>query len=137
AGHVREARTASKLAPVSMGSGAACVGLLELEEGGKDAAGYVWVYDLGFFVSGQSTVVDARSQIVVVSDGTRTVGLLVSELHGVAKFVDEDLIALPLTRQDGRTLVSQVIKAYQGEVLIQLIDTASLFGMLGHGERRC
>jgi chemotaxis signal transduction protein len=137
AGGVQEARTASQLTPVSMGGGAACIGILELGQGGKDAAGHVWVYDLDFFLSGRSTAIDGRSQVVVVRHGARTVGLLVSELHGVAKFDEDDLTALPLASQDGRTLVTQVIKAYRGEVLIQLIDIAALFGLLEHREGSC
>ncbi|MBA5639789.1 chemotaxis protein CheW [Duganella sp. LX20W] len=134
---VYEARTASKLTPVSMGGGAACIGILELDGAGKDDTDHVWVYDLGFFLSGRSTEIDGRSQVVVVRHGARTVGLLVSELHGVAKFGDDDLIALPLVSQDGRSLVTRIIKAYGGEVLIQLIDIASLFGLLEYGEVSC
>jgi hypothetical protein len=53
-------------------------------------------------------------------------------LHDVAKFNEEDLIALPLAR-DGCMLVSHVISANQGDVLIQRIDIACLFDLLDNG----
>lgn len=134
---VQEARAASRLTSVSMAGGDACLGLVALGDGEADAADFVWVYDLGLLVSGQRTSPDGRSQIVVVRHGARTVGLLVSELHGVAKFHPDDLIAVPLAGGDGGALVRQVIKAEQGERLIQLIDTARLFSLLTSTEARC
>jgi len=135
AGDVHEARAASKLSSVSMGGGGACIGILPLEERDDDAAEFVWAYDLGFLITGQITPIDSRAQIVVVRHDSRTVGLLVSELHDVAKFNEEDLIALPLARQDGGMLVSHVINANQGDVLIQRIDTPHLFDLLDNNRR--
>jgi chemotaxis signal transduction protein len=134
AAKVQEARAASRLKPVTMAGGAACLGVLALEDGGAETADSVWVYDLGYFVSGRRTGRDGRSQIVVVRHGERSVGLLVSELHGVSRFGADDLIALPLARREQGAFVSQMIKAQQGEVLIQLIDPARLFGLLRQAE---
>lgn len=136
AAEVREARAASRLTPVSMGGGTACLGVVALEEGEDYTSEFVWVYDLAFLVSGQRTGLDGRSQIVVVQHGARAVGLLVSELHGVAKFHPEDFTALPLAGKDGGALVSQVIKADQGERLIQLIDIVQLFSLLKNADAR-
>ena len=130
AANVHEARPAGRLAPVALGGGGACCGVLALDEGGGDVTDFVWVYDLGYFVTGSSTAIDGNSQVVVVRHGTRSVGLLVSELHGVAKFDQADLIPLPMAGQGGRTLVTNVIKANEGEVLIQVVDTAALFELL-------
>jgi chemotaxis signal transduction protein len=132
AGDVHEARPASKLSSVSLGGGGACIGILTREERDDDDAAFAWAYDLGFLVTGQTTPIDSRAQVVVVRHNSRTVGLLVSELHDVAKFNEEDLIALPLAR-DGCMLVSHVISANQGDVLIQRIDIACLFDLLDNG----
>jgi chemotaxis signal transduction protein len=132
AGDVHEARPASKLSSVSLGGGGACIGILTREERDDDDAAFAWAYDLGFLVTGQTTQIDSRAQVVVVRHNSRTVGLLVSELHDVAKFNEEDLIALPLAR-DGCMLVSHVISANQGDVLIQRIDIACLFDLLDNG----
>jgi hypothetical protein len=132
AGDVQEAQPASKLSSVSMGGGGACIGVLTREERDDEDAAFVWAYDLGFLLTGQATPIDSRAQIVVVRHNSRTVGLLVSELHDVAKFKEEDLIALPLA-SGGSMLVSHVINANQGDVLIQRIDIARLFDLLGNG----
>lgn len=134
ASNVREACATSKLAPISMGQGSGCVGMLLLDGEESAATESVWVYDLSALVSGYRASIDDRSQVVVVSHGSRSVGLLVSELHGVAKFQSDDLIPLSLAGQDGRRLVEQVIKANQGELLIQVIDMAQLFDLLDSWE---
>lgn len=137
AAEVQEARAASRLTSVTMAGGGACLGVLVLEDGSGDSSDLVWVFDLGYFVGGRRTGLDGRSQIVVVRHGERTVGLLVSELHDVAKFGDEDLITLPLARQEQGAIVTQVIKAHHGEVLIQVLDTEQLFGLLKNGAANC
>lgn len=131
---VHEARPASQLTPASMGGGGACIGILRLEERHDDGAEFVWTYDLGFLLTGQNTTIDGKAQIVLVRHDSRTVGLLVSELYDVARFAEEDLTMLPLARQErGAALISHVIKAHQGEVLIQRIDNAQLFNLLDGG----
>ena len=66
AGDVHEARPASKLSPVSMGGGAECIGLLATDDGDAGAEEFVWVYDLGLFVTGLHTTIDGNSQVVMV-----------------------------------------------------------------------
>lgn len=84
ASEVQDARAAYRLTSVSVAGGAACLGVLALEDGGGDAADFVWVYELGYFVTGRRTELDGRSQIVVERHGECTAGLLVRELHGMA-----------------------------------------------------
>ncbi len=131
AGEVREALPAARIKAVSMAGAGECVGVLAL--GGAaaaDPARFVWVYDLGVLVAGRATAVDAGAQVVVVELGARMIGLLVSELHGVAKFDAAQMIATPLAGQGGGGLVRQLIKANDGAVLIQVVDTAHLFALL-------
>jgi chemotaxis signal transduction protein len=123
---VLEAMPVSKVSPVSMGGRSERIGVLRRE----DDAGFVWVFDLGFFLTGRLTVVDTSSQVVIVRHGTRAIGLLVSKLHGVAKFDSVQIIDLPLAGNNGGTLVKQIIKANGGELLIQVVGLDYLFGNL-------
>ncbi|SFV14374.1 chemotaxis protein CheW [Pseudoduganella namucuonensis] len=133
--HVCEAFPASMVTSVSMGGCVEQVGILALDapsigEGGR----CIWVFDLGVFVSGQETLADHNAQVIVVKHGGRTIGLLVSELHGVAKFDTAQLISTPLAGQREGMLIKQVIKANEGAVLIQVVDAGFLFDMLRNPE---
>ncbi|MFA9217815.1 MAG: chemotaxis protein CheW [Sphingomonadaceae bacterium] len=132
AGELIEACSAAALSPVTMAAGSGCIGILALD--GRGGAESVWVYDLSWLVSGQYAAVDGNAQVVLVRNGTRTVGLLVGDLHGVGKFAARDLIPVPMMGQERRALISHVIKANQGELLIQVINSASLFELLEAGE---
>ena len=128
---VQEALPAAKVAPVSMGDFVERIGVLGLDGGhGGQAHSYVWVFDLGAFLSGAMTAIDTSSQVVVVRHGARSIGLLVSELHGVARFDPSHIIDMPLASHGAGMLVKQVIKANQGRLLIQVVDLDYLFGML-------
>ncbi|MDL2357033.1 MAG: chemotaxis protein CheW, partial [Pseudomonadota bacterium] len=116
---VQQALPASEVAPVSLGGFAERIGVLALD--GGDADSFVWVFDLGAYLSGEITAIDTSSQVVVVGNGVRSVGLLVSELHGVAKFDEAQIIDTPLAIGGGAMLVKQVIKANQGDLLIQVV----------------
>lgn len=139
ASHVAQALPASKVARISVGASFDRIGVLALPgaatgvragtEAGADA-GFIWVFDLGFLLSGQMTDIDAGSQVVVVQHGARAIGLLVSELHGVAKFDPARIIDTPLAFSASGMLVPQLIKANQGRLLLQVVDIDYLFGML-------
>lgn len=130
---VCEALPATRVAPVSMGAPRARAGLLEL---GTDAqaGAYAWVFDLGQVISGRVTPLGASAQVVVMRHGRRTIGLLASELHSVSKF-DRRLVApMPLAQAQGGMLIGEVIRA--GDVLIQVLDAAYLFGMFDDPEQQ-
>jgi chemotaxis signal transduction protein len=78
--------------------------------------------------------IDTGTQVVVVSHGGRAIGLIVSELHGVAKFDRSHIIPTPLAPSGNGMLVKQVIKANEASLLVQVVDTAYLFGMLKNPE---
>ena len=131
AGDVSQALPASRVTPVSMGGCIEQVGMLALDADGPGMAGpCVWVYDLGVFVSGKESLADHNAQVIVINHGGRTIGLLVSELHGVAKFDEGQLVPTPFSSGREGMLITQVIRANDGDVLIQLVDTAFLFDML-------
>jgi chemotaxis signal transduction protein len=123
---VQQALPMAKVSPVSMGERQERIGVLPVDGG----ASYVWVFDLGYFLSGKMTAIDTSSQVVVVRHGGRTIGLLVSELHGVARFDPAQIIDTPLAGSAGGVLVKQVIKANQGKLLIQVISLDYLFEKL-------
>ncbi|WP_370551238.1 chemotaxis protein CheW [Glaciimonas sp. PAMC28666] len=127
--YVVEARSASELAPVSMGGGAACIGVLASHRDTENDQ-FVWVYDLGHLLRGTLSVIDSGSQIVIVRLGDRMLGLLVSELHGVPQFNDAQIVPNPFAGHADGMLVTHVIKANEGRLLIQAVDIAYLFGVL-------
>jgi chemotaxis signal transduction protein len=130
---VCEALPASRVQPISMGTVAGRVGVLALD-GGPTGLDYVWVFDLGLLLSGKTMAIDTGTQVVVVSHGGRAIGLMVSELHGVAKFDRSHIIPTPLAPSGNGMLVKQVIKANEASLLVQVVDTAYLFGMLKNPE---
>ncbi|MRV73581.1 chemotaxis protein CheW [Duganella sp. FT92W] len=120
---VQEAQCASKIRPVTMGSGAACVGVIALDA----AEDLCWVYDLGVLLHGRPTPVTQRSQVIVARNEGKTVGLLVDDLDVVAKFDDAQITPVPLFHADQAALVKQVVNPGSGGGLIQIIDAAQVF----------
>jgi chemotaxis signal transduction protein len=118
------------VAPVSVGGLVERIGVLPLDGDAGGHESFVWVFDLGAFLSGEITAIDNSSQVVVVRNGARAIGLLVSELHGVAKFDPAHIVATPLAGSGDGMLVNQVIKANDGRLLIQVVDLDYLFGIL-------
>lgn len=125
ASHVAQALPAANVACVSVGASLDRIGVLALPD-----ASFIWVFDLGWLLSGQMTPIDTSSQVIVVQHGARTIGLLVSQLHGAAKFDPDRIIDTPLTSGAGGMLVPQLIRANQGSLLLQVVDVDYLFGML-------
>lgn len=120
---VQEAQCASKIRPVTMGAGAACVGVIPLEA----ADDLCWVYDLGVLLHGRPTPVTQRSQVIVARNDGKTVGLLVDDLDVVAKFEETQITPVPLFHADQAALVKQVVNPGSGGGLIQIIDAAQVF----------
>ena len=128
--HVQQALPAVKVSPVSMGGFVERIGVLALDSDSGGQESFVWVFDLGAFLTGELTAIDTGSQVVIVRNGARSIGLLVSELHGVAKFDPAQIIDTPLAGGGNGMLVKQVIKANDGRLLIQVVDLDYLFGIL-------
>lgn len=121
---VIEAFTGTEITPLSLGSRSECIGMLSLSQE------VIWVFDLGHLIRGTPSVIDSSSQVLIARHGNKTIGLLVSELHGVPEFNESQIVPTPLASLVDGGLVPQVIKANEGRLLIQVIDVANLFCML-------
>ncbi|MFN7196041.1 MAG: chemotaxis protein CheW [Hylemonella sp.] len=130
AAQVLEALPATALSARLPHAGTARLGMLAPQDNSR-IRHFVWVFDLGCLLSGQPSLQDGNSQIIIVRHGLHTVGLLVDALHAVPEFADAQ--RLPSPRGGGRRLVSHFIKANAGRLLIQLLDPAALFCALGVG----
>ncbi|MFI4938766.1 MAG: chemotaxis protein CheW, partial [Burkholderiales bacterium] len=127
--NVLEALPASALSPVSLGGRTDRVGILPLQHG-SGGKHFVWVFDLGYLIRGIPSVIDSSSQVIVVKHADKTVGLLVSELHAVAEFDPAQIVPTPFAGPASGNLISEVIKANGGKLLIQSVDVAHLFEIL-------
>jgi len=92
----------------------------------------IWVYDLPWLL-GLAALADGAEagEIVVLRRGHRRVGLRVDALHAVPEFADAQVMPYPLAAVDASALVSQLIKAVDGQPLIQLLDVDRLLARLG------
>ncbi|WP_353156998.1 chemotaxis protein CheW [Herminiimonas fonticola] len=131
--YVQEALPASKIAPMSMGSRAERIGILALQHE-NESRRFVWVFDLGHLVRGCRSDIDSSSQVIVVNRGTQSIGLLVSELHGVPEFQPSQIVPTPLAAPSTGMLVTEVIQANRGNLLIQSINVDHLFAVLNNEE---
>jgi chemotaxis signal transduction protein len=126
--HALEALPASEVSPVTMGSRSERVGILALKNEDKTQT-FVWVFDLGYLLRGTPSMVDSGSQVIIVRNGNKTIGLQVGGLHAVPEFNETQIIPTPLAGQGVGMLVKQVIKA-NSDLLIQALDVDYLFNML-------
>lgn len=125
---VLEALPASTIASVSANRLPFCVGTLARRSQGA-VAGYVWVFDLCALLKGRLAHITAQSQVIVIQHAGRRLGLLVSDLQGVACFSPAQLIDPPAMAGTG-LLVDKLIKANQGQLLVQRLNAANLLQVL-------
>ncbi|WP_370682479.1 chemotaxis protein CheW [Comamonas sp. GB3 AK4-5] len=126
---VLEALSASAIAPVSAGRMPYCVGTLARHSQGQ-VTGYVWVFDLGALLHGQASTLTAQSQVIVLQHAGRQLGVLVSDLQGVARFTPAQIIPAPAMAPTQRPLLDALIKANDGSLLIQCLSPSGLLQML-------
>ncbi|MFJ9451818.1 chemotaxis protein CheW [Herbaspirillum sp. NPDC101397] len=136
AAHVVEAVPFSEVLPTSMGSRPEQIGVLNLrrDDGDGKRKEFVWVFDLGQMMRGTRSAVSGSSQVMIVREGEHTIGLLVDELHAVPQFNPAQIMHTPFAMQGASMLVTQVIKANNGQLLIQAIDVERLFALLIDGQ---
>ncbi|MBV7538346.1 chemotaxis protein CheW [Duganella sp. sic0402] len=119
-------RTASNGGPGT--AAAARIGMLDVPlSGGRQH--FVWVFDLALLVSGRPGAPTDNSQVMLVHSGATVIGLLVDDLHSVQQFDLADMTESPLVAGDA-ALAPRLIKANQGNLLIQEIDIERLFARL-------
>ena len=131
---VLEALPASEIAPVSAARLPYCVGTLARRSQGA-VTSYVWVFDIGHLLRGTPSAITSRSQVVVLEHADRRIGLLVSELHGVATVAPDKVMPAPLIHGAHGMLVSELIKANAGRLLIQCIAPSALMQVLQDSAR--
>lgn len=126
---VLEAQSAADIAPLSAGRLPHCVGTLARRSQGV-VAGYVWVFDLGALLYGKPLVRNAQSQVIVLTHQGLKLGVLVSDLEGVARFDARQLRSAPGLAHTAMPLVDRLIQANHGDLLIQCLSVAALVQML-------
>jgi chemotaxis signal transduction protein len=134
AAHVVEAVPYSEVLPTSMGTRAEQIGVLGLHRDDELRKEFIWVFDLGQMMRGTRSAVNNSSQVMIVQEGQHTIGLLVDELHAVPQFNPAQIMHTPFAMQGQSMLVTQLIKANKGQLLIQAIDVERLFSLLIDGQ---
>ncbi|TCS37415.1 chemotaxis signal transduction protein [Paucimonas lemoignei] len=127
--HAQQALPVQRISRVSIGGRSERVGIISLEQQGEEKR-YAWVYDLGHLMRGTPSPMEAASQVIIVKHGDQMIGLLVEDLHGVPEFEAAQIVATPLANGAGGMLITQVIKANGGDLLIQVINIDYLFAVL-------
>ena len=126
---VLEAQSASAIAPVSAGRLPHCVGTLARRSQGS-VSGYVWVFDLGAMLFGEPATRTAQSQVIVLEHQGLKLGVLVSDLEGVVRFESGQLRLAPALAGAADQLVDRLIRANDGDLLIQCLNVTALVRML-------
>lgn len=134
AAHVIEAVPYSEVLPTSMGTRPEQIGVLGLRHADEQHKEFIWVFDLGQLMRGTRSTVNSSSQVMIVQEGQHTIGLLVDELHAVPQFNPAQIMHTPFAMQGQSMLVTQLIKANKGQLLIQAIDVGRLFSLLIDGQ---
>jgi len=83
---------------------------------------------------GTRSTISGSSQVIILRQGRHTIGLLVDELHAVPQFHAAQIMHTPFSTRAESMLVTQVIKANNGQLLIQAIDVDRLFAWLVEGQ---
>src|SRR5690606_4121898 len=80
-----EAFPAANMSPVSLGGRRERIGLISQKRHEQDSA-YVWVFDLGYLMRGTPSPISSGSQVIILRDDGKDIGVLVDELHAVPRF---------------------------------------------------
>jgi chemotaxis signal transduction protein len=137
AGCVAEAVSFAEVSRTALGAHNARIGILGLSaaQSPRGRASFIWVHDLGQ-LHGQRSRITPTSQVMVLRRGEQALGLLVDELHAVTRFAEHEIEPSPLALGSEAMLTTEVIKANQGRLLIQVLDAPRLFAWLFDGSSR-
>lgn len=120
-----EALPGRDIRPVSLGASGYRVGAIARR---RDAAvqGYVWVYDLNALLGGRPLSRSESSEVLIIRHSDVEIGFVVSTLHAVPSFDERQLMSATPFGSSRNALVSHLIRANSGELLIQLLDAQRL-----------
>jgi chemotaxis signal transduction protein len=127
AAHVQEAVPFAKVQKAASNNPAR-IGMLDVPLAGGQKH-FVWVFDLVLLATGKPGAVTENSQVMLVHLGDSTIGLLADDLHSVQQFDEADMTGSPLGSGES-ALAPRLIKANQGNLLIQEVDIERLFARL-------
>jgi chemotaxis signal transduction protein len=128
AAQIQEAVPFAKVQRTTSGGHPARLGMLDVPlSGGRKH--FVWVFDLTLLATGKAGTLSDNSQVMLVHSGATVIGLLVDDLHSVQQFDAADMTESPLAVGDA-ALAPRLIKANQGNLLIQEIDIERLLARL-------
>jgi hypothetical protein len=133
---VLEALSGSAIMPMSMGGFEGRVGMIAIEHESAQKQ-FIWVFDLGYMVRGKLSEITTSSQVIVVQHEQQHIGLLVDDLHGVPEFSDALITDTPFAKDANGTLVPQMIRGNNGNLLIQVLDIGYVYRTLKAGEMPC
>ena len=126
--NIFEALPAKNISSITLGRSTERVGIIEVQEVNKKD--YAWVYDLTFLLSGQPITIDDSSQVIIIDLNDQKVGFLVSALHSVAKFHENEVSPSPLSKETKKPLIKDLINVNNSNHLIQIIDLECLLQLL-------
>ncbi|WP_374258889.1 chemotaxis protein CheW, partial [Aquabacterium sp.] len=124
---VVEALPATELKRLTLEGSQHRIGMLARQREGRIVK-YLWVFDL-FTLMGLPRCEDRGAQVIVLRQGDMEVGLLVGDLHAVPAFENNQLSSAPAMGA-AQGLVSHLIRANAGKLLIQLLDPVALAARL-------
>jgi chemotaxis signal transduction protein len=128
ASSVREALSGAAVSAVSLGATSGRVGMLTCHREGQ-VDRHVWVYDFAAIIGAPRTAPIEGAQVIVVEPrGTVPFGLLVDELHAVPKFPLAQIGPSP--QMNDASLITRLVRARQGQLMIQAIDEHRLSARL-------
>lgn len=127
-----EALPGTDIRPVSLGTSEFRVGAIARR---RDSAvqGYVWVYDMNAMLGGAVRSSREHGEVVILRQDDVELGFVVGSLHGVPAFEEHQVVpATPFTGGSD-PIVSHLIRANGGDLLIQVLDPRRLVELVAPG----
>lgn len=128
---IAQAVSYDKLVKTTMGNRPEQIGILSLDNAQHKA--FVWVFDLSYLIKGKHSQISNNSQIIILKHHGTALGILVDELHAVTQFAENAIMPVPFSRSKEDMLVSHIIQANEGDILIQCLDLSRLFELITTG----
>jgi chemotaxis signal transduction protein len=116
-----EALPGKEIRPVSLGTSEFRVGAIARRRD-ADVQGYVWVYDMNALLGGTARNGTEHCEVIILRHRDVELGFVVGNLHAVPAFEEHEIVPTARFAGGGDPLVSHLIRANGGELLIQVLD---------------